>query len=110
MTTTSPHTVSSRLHDLGEEVFGPVRAAHGTARRRLLIVRSALAYGGLITTLVQIVVWLMIGVLTAHLDAPWWLWTAVPAGAAVGVLTVVERWQGWWAASTPPGAGPSSRA
>jgi hypothetical protein len=80
-----------RLRALTEEILGPVRAPRGTARRRLLLARSACAHVGLIATVIQLVVWLMIGVLTAHLDSPWWLWTAVPAAAAVGVLTLLDR-------------------
>jgi len=96
MNTTTERHSSSRLHDLADAVFGPVRASRGTLERKLLLARSAFAYGGLIATLIQIVVWLTIGVTTAHLDSPWWLWTAVPAAAAVGLLTLARRWQRWW--------------
>ncbi|MDT3444858.1 MULTISPECIES: hypothetical protein [unclassified Pseudofrankia] len=96
MNAATEHSPGSRLHDLADEVFGPVRAPRGTLERKLLLVRSAFAYGGLIATLVQVVVWLTIGVITAHLDSPWWLWTAVPAAAVVGLLTLARRWQHWW--------------
>jgi hypothetical protein len=96
MKTATNHSPGSRLHALADEVFGPVRAPRGTLERKLLLVRSAFAYGGLLATLVQVVVWLMIGVITAHLDAPWWLWTAVPATAAVGLLTLARRWRHRW--------------
>jgi hypothetical protein len=86
----------SQLNALVEEVFGPVRAEAGTARHRLLVARSVLAYIGLISTLVQIVVWLMIAVITADLDGPWWLWTTVPAAGGVVALTLADRWHGWF--------------
>jgi hypothetical protein len=96
MKSTAAHPNRPRIHTLGAEILGPVRAPQGTARRRILLARSAVAYGGLVMTLVQIVVWLMIGVLSGHLDTPWWLWTTVPAGVVVVGLTAVERWRAWW--------------
>jgi hypothetical protein len=108
MTNTPEHTIGSRLptriQGMTDEVFGPVRAPHGTPRHRLQVARSVAAYFCLVTTLVQIVVWLVIGVLTAHLDTPWWLWTTVPAAGVVLVLTAADRWHGWFTsaqASTP---------
>jgi len=92
MHTATEKTSNSRLHAVADDIFGPVRASHGTFERKLLLTRSAFAYGGLIATLVQIVVWLAIAVTTAHLDTPWWLWTALPAAAAVGLLTLARRW------------------
>jgi hypothetical protein len=100
MTTTPADTFSSRLQKAGEEILGPVNAPRGTAQRRILIARSALAYGGIITTLVQIVVWLTIGVFTGHLGSPWWLLTTVPVAAAVAGLTAVDRWHTWWATAS----------
>lgn len=90
---------TSRIHDAAEQVFGPVQAPRGSLQRRLLIARSAIAYFGVVTTLVQIVVWLTIGVFRNHLDSPWWLWTTVPAAAAVVCLTVADRWRAWWSAT-----------
>ena len=92
-----------RIQAVGD-VFRPVGAPRGTVQRRILLTRSAFAYAGLITTLVQIVVWLTIGVVSGHLDTPWWLWTAVPAAVVVVGLTVVDRWRSWWsiAESTAP--------
>lgn len=98
-TTTSP-TTTTRLQALGEQLLGPVRAPRGTLERRILLARSAFTYGGLITTLVQLVVWLTIGVLTGHLDSPWWLWTTVPAAAAVVGLTFADRWRRWWSTAS----------
>lgn len=103
MNTTPEQSLIPRLQAFGEQIFGPVRAPRGTGRRRLLTARSVVAYVGLIATLVQVVVWLTIGVLSGHLDAPWWLWTTVPAAVAVVVLTGVDRWSARWAsAATRP--------
>ncbi|MGY2873489.1 hypothetical protein ACVW00_000679 [Marmoricola sp. URHA0025 HA25] len=93
-------TTTTRIHAVGEQVFGPVLAPRGSLERRILLARSAFAYGGLITTLVQVVVWLTIAVLTGHLDSPWWLWTTVPAAAAVAGLTIADRWHTWWATAS----------
>jgi hypothetical protein len=100
MKPTPETTHRSRVSSLVEEIFGPVRAEAGTAQRRLLVARSVLAYVGLVGTLVQVVVWLMIAVITADLDSPWWLWTTVPAAAGVAALTLADRWRGWFA-TTP---------
>jgi NADH:ubiquinone oxidoreductase subunit 6 (subunit J) len=97
MNPTTETTQKSPIHALVDEVFGPVQAESGSARHRLLQVRSVLAYVGLVSTLVQIVVWLMVGVFTADLDGPWWLWTTVPAAAGVAFLTLADRWHGWFA-------------
>ena len=100
MTTTPAHTFSSRLQKTAEDILGPVQAPRGTVRRRVLLVRSAAAYGGLISTLVQIVIWLTIAVFTGHLDSPWWLWTTVPAAVAVVGLTAVDKWRTWWVSTS----------
>jgi hypothetical protein len=36
----------------------------------------------------------MIAVLSGHLDSPWWLTTAVPVAALVGILTAADRLSG----------------
>ena len=89
-----------RTRSLVEELFGPVEAPRGSGVRRLLLTRSVLTYAGTIATLVQVVVWLLIGLMTAHLDTPWWLWTTAPWAAAVAVLTLAVRWHGWWTAES----------
>jgi len=103
MSTATETTQKSRIQGLVDDVFGPVRAEPGSARRRLLVVRSVLAYVGVVSTLVQIVVWLMIGVIRTHLDGPWWLWTTVPAAAGVAVLTLADRWHSWFAGTDAHG-------
>lgn len=97
-TTTAPP--SSRFRSLAAEIFGPVDAPDDAVEHRLLVARSAVAYAGLVATLVQVVVWLMIALVTTHLDSPWWLWTTVPAAAAVGVLTAVVHQRRWWQRTT----------
>jgi hypothetical protein len=104
MNLTSEDTHTSRINDVVGEIFGPVRAAPGTPRHRLLLARSVVAYLGLVSTLVQIVVWLMMAVVTADLASPWWLWTTVPAAAAVGGLTMVDLWRDWWVTATRAGS------
>jgi hypothetical protein len=93
-----------RIRSAAEQVFGPVRAPRGSLRRRILLARSFFAYATVVSTLVQLVVWLVIGVFTGHLDTPWWLWTTVPATAVVVGLTLADRWHTWWAtaSATPP--------
>ena len=100
MTTTPAHSLSSRLQKAGEDILGPVQAPPGTVQRRVLLIRSAVAYAGLIATLVQIVIWLTIAVFDGHLDSPRWLWTTVPAAAAVAGLTALDRWRTWWASAS----------
>ncbi len=103
MNTTSIHTPTTRIQAAAERIFGPAQAPRGTLERRILLARSALAYLCLITTLVQVVVWLTIAVLTDHLDSPWWLWTTVPTATAVLGLSAADRWRTWWdTASTRP--------
>ena len=97
----TPDADASRLRIAVEEIFGPVDAPPGTFERRVLLARSAVAYFGLVTTLVQVVVWLMIGLITTHLDTPWWLWTTVPAAGAVATLTAVQMWHRWWTPARP---------
>jgi hypothetical protein len=102
----TPRPSAARSRPLLEEIFGPVEAAADPLERRLLVARSVIAYLGLVLTLVQIVVWLMIGLVSTHLDSPWWLWTTAPAVAAVVALTVMQRWHSWWTrAHSEPEAG-----
>jgi hypothetical protein len=79
-----------------EEVFGPVEALADPFEHRLAVARSAIGYAGLLATLVQVVVWLLIALVSGHLDAPWWLWTTGPAVAALAALSLVRRWHRWY--------------
>ena len=54
------------------------------AARRIATVAVLAATG------VQIVVWVAISVATAGIDAPWWLWTVLAGGLAIGVLRLLE--------------------
>lgn len=100
MNPTTSNTVLTRIQALGTEVLGPVSAPHGSSRRTIQLARLLCAYGTLLATLVQVVVWLMIAVFSGNLDTPWWLWTAVPGAAAVGALTLLERWRTWWTSAS----------
>jgi hypothetical protein len=104
MTTRAPIRLAARIRSAVDQVFGPVSASQGTAQRRLLLTRSVFAYFVLISTLVQIVVWLTIAIFRGHLDSPWWLLTALPGAALVGVLTLIDRWRIWWSSTTPANA------
>ncbi|GAB3860671.1 hypothetical protein GCM10028801_23860 [Nocardioides maradonensis] len=86
------------IQSLGQELLGPVRAPRGSLRHRLLTARSVVTYAGLLLTLVQVVVWLLIGVFSGSLDTPWFLWTTVPAAALVAALTATAHWHRWWTA------------
>jgi hypothetical protein len=92
----TPRPPRARSRPLLEEIFGPVEPSGDAVERRLLVARSAVAYLGVVLTLVQVVIWLMIALVTTHLDTPWWLWTTAPALAAVAALTALQRWHGWW--------------
>lgn len=92
-------------HDHGRprpiaSLFGPVSAPHGSPERRLLLARSVLVYLGTFLALVQVVVWLVIGLLTDGLDTPWWLWTTVPTIVGVVGLSLGVHWHTWWTAQT----------
>jgi hypothetical protein len=75
------------------EIDRPIPSDIDPGRRRLLLTRQIVVFAGAMATLIEIVVWLSIALLGGGLDAPWWLWTAVPALAAVGVLTALDRFR-----------------
>lgn len=85
-------TTASR-RSLLHEIDRPIPADIDPGRRRLLLARQIVVLAGAMTTLVEIVVWLSIALLGGGLDAPWWLWTAVPVLAAAGVLTALDRFR-----------------
>ncbi len=94
MTTTPSHdTIGTRIGTFVDDVLNPQTPAGGPPRR-LLRVRQIAAVAGTLATLVQIVIWLMIAVISGHLDSPWWLTTAVPAAVLVGILTAADRMSG----------------
>jgi hypothetical protein len=57
-------------------------------RARLTLRIVTLAWAGL--ALVHFTIWALVCIIGGGLDAPWWLWFAVPPGAVIGGL-----W--WWA-------------
>src|ERR1044072_178488 len=88
--TNQPEPKPPRVVDFIVDVFAPSRTAPNVIQKRLLRIRQAIATVGLLATLVQVVIWLMIAVLSRHLDFPWWTFTAVPAVIAIGTLTAIE--------------------
>lgn len=88
-----PDTLVDTLREFAADVVHPVRPDADPGRRRLLRARQVVALVAAAATLVQVIVWLMIALAGGGLDAPWWLWTAVPALGAVAVLTGVERFR-----------------
>lgn len=76
---------------MAADVFWPTRPDAGPNRRRLLHARRLVAAVATTVTLIQVIVWLMIALLGGGLDAPWWLWTAVPSLVVVAALTCAER-------------------
>lgn len=91
MTSTDSRTPTAVTADRLLDVLGPVPDDLDPQRRRLLLARRAIATIGTVILLVEVIVWLAIAVADGGLDAPWWLWTAVPAAAAVAALTVAVR-------------------
>ena len=93
--TTNPSldTIGTRIGAFVDDVLNP-QGPPGAPPARLLRIRQVAAVAGALATLVQIVIWLMIAVLSGDLDAPWWLTTAVPVAALVGILTAADRMSG----------------
>ena len=85
--------IGTRIGAFVDDVVNPQRPRGGSPRR-LLRVRQVAAVGGALATLVQIVIWLMIAVISGDLDSPWWLTTAVPVAILVGILTAADRVSG----------------
>lgn len=81
----------SRLTAAGGEVFAPVTAPRKSIHRNLLVARQATALLGVFGTVIQVVVWLMIGIIGGDLDVPWWLWTVAATALFVAGLTVAHR-------------------
>jgi hypothetical protein len=85
--------VALQLTAFINDVIKPPESTSGFGRR-VLLARQAAAVGGALATLVQVIVWLLLAVFGGHLDTPWWLWTPAAAATAVGLLTVVDLWNG----------------
>lgn len=81
----------SRLTAAGAEIFAPVTAPRKSIHRTLLVARQATALLGVFGTVLQLVVWLMIGVIGGDLHGPWWLWTAAAAALFVAGFTLAHR-------------------
>jgi hypothetical protein len=83
--------LTRQLNVAAREVLRPADAHHTRIRQRIHVVRRVVAVMGTLATVVSLVVWLMIAVLGAGLDRPWWLWAVPPTLLAVGALTVADR-------------------
>lgn len=81
----------SRLTGFGRELFAPVTAPRNSAHRTLLVARQTTALLGVFATVVQVIVWLMIGVIGGDLDSPWWLWTVAASVLLVAGFTMAHR-------------------
>ncbi|MEV4315614.1 hypothetical protein [Actinocrispum sp. NPDC049592] len=86
-------TARHPVRTLVTDIVRPVRDNLDPTSRRLLLARQIVVLAGAAMTLAQVIVWLMIAILGGGLREPWWLWTAVPAAIATGVLTGVERFR-----------------
>ena len=67
-----------------------MRVAAGQPTRRndwLATTRWAASVITVLATVVQLVVWLMICVISQSAEAPWWLWTTVPGVVVIGFLS-----------------------
>lgn len=61
-------------------------------------IRSTVTSVAAFATTVQVIVWLLIGVATTHLDSPWWLWTPVGALGVNAALVLVHHTRTRWSA------------
>jgi hypothetical protein len=81
--------VAARVRAAQAEIWSPSGAPAGTVADRLHVARQlTLGIAGL-ATLVQVIIWLIIGINTGHLDAPWWLWSLATGIVGGVVLTGV---------------------
>ncbi|MFI2652077.1 hypothetical protein [Micromonospora fulviviridis] len=82
-------TIGERTRSFVGDVLRPPSTPTGSPRR-ILAARQITAVVGSLATLIQVVIWLLIGVIGGDLDSPWWLLTAVATTAVVGGLTVAD--------------------
>jgi len=73
---------ASTRADLGAALRGLPGAVTPVALSASVRIATMLVVG---LTVIQFVVWAMIGVIDGW-DTPWWLWTALPGAAVVGAL------------------------
>lgn len=67
-----------------------MRAAAGLPPRRndwLATTRWVVTVITVLSTVAQLVVWLMICVIGREIESPWWLWSTVPGIALIGLLS-----------------------
>lgn len=88
-----PSTGSAELDQIRaglSQLFWPDHGTGDERRDRLRTARRAVGAGTVGATLVQVVVWLVIGVATRGVDTPWWLSTLVPGTVGVLALRLAE--------------------
>lgn len=83
--------VATALRTANAAIWSPSTAPAGTVADRLHLVRQLTVGIAGLATLVQIIIWLIIGITTGHLDAPWWLWTLATGVVGCVALTGVMR-------------------
>jgi hypothetical protein len=93
MNNDNDRTAGHPFRTLVNDIVRPVWRDLDPRSRRLLLARQIVVLAGTAMTLVQVIIWLMIAILGGGLREPWWLWTAIPAAVAAGVLTGIERFR-----------------
>ncbi|WP_163505225.1 hypothetical protein [Fodinicola acaciae] len=82
------NTTRNRLNAL----LGLAQAQPGSTTR----IRFAVTMIAAFATVVQVIVWLIIGITNVHLDSPWWLLTAAGALAANAALYATDHVRTCW--------------
>lgn len=67
-----------------------------TEQRSTSRIRFAVTALAAFATAVQIIVWLLIGIFSTHLDGPWWLWTAGSAFLINAALLLADHVRDQW--------------
>ncbi|MFZ3566676.1 hypothetical protein ACOKM5_06840 [Streptomyces sp. BH097] len=73
-------------------LLGMAPADQRSTTRARFVVTTVAAFA----TAVQIIVWLLVGIFSTRLDAPWWLWTPGSAFLVNAVLLSVDHIRGHW--------------
>lgn len=83
--------VATAVRAANAAIWSQSTAPAGTLADRLHLARQLTVGIAGLATLVQIIIWLIIGITTGHLDAPWWLWTLATGAVGCVALTGVMR-------------------
>jgi hypothetical protein len=76
--------------------FGLNPTDHTTNSRARFAITALTAFA----TVVQIIVWLLIGIFCARLDSPWWFWTPASGLAINACLYYLSRVKNHWTTTT----------